>query len=799
MVANSTFKNFILTDTTELENLLIIFSEEIATGKIVVEDMEEELLCLLKSYCQNKEKETSSDAPSTSPPRLRLSLSSGEQDRSAKALLEATDNNISQFQGITYRNFIDFKEEPEDDEASNNNLPSSVTPQQTSKLSNSDEQGILDDFEEIGKDEVMDKFVESTRVSQTSFSSLSPDTRKKLLSQYQTKNKPERVYMWKPKRKLKSLLKPDKDSDVTSYEAVEEDLDDDDQEWEWMKVYSTTGNTGESEDVKIDGDFENFWKCDDSDSNFDQGFEMVEQTGGSTSKLVDQEIYQRRKLEHVDINYHSHSKAHKFGQKIVPSFLSPMEINAITEWTKVQIPTNMKDACSSLKNLIRKGVPDSKRAQVWQAVSGCLEFKKTYKEYYSLVTKRVFGSRLPNQFYQIPQFGGQLLPADHCLSPEGVACAGRVLWALVMENPDTDFVPVIPDLVCILLTFLNEEETYVLTQTMLDRSKSTGFFFFVNNKQLKVAALTFKKFVEKYLPRLHAHMLFLDVPFDYFVQHWFCRLFVGALPYNSVLRIFDCYLLEGRKFLYRIGLAILRIFSARLLDTAKVDQFKAVLQQGSAQLYDCHLLIKSAYRVRSVSHKRTQRFDTENRELVTEVCEPEYVPYYLPKMSSTSAVMNDVHLQALWSLIPGRWAIMNPKIIFSTDKNGFSLSTLLLCCEKYAPVFLLIQDSKERVFGGFSTQGIRLNHRNEQYYGTNEDFVFTLAPNIKKFGWLAGQARQYVRVKPNKIIFGDSTALVIDEELWQGTSERSKTFDNDPLCAPDTQFECVRLEVYAFV
>ena len=38
----------------------------------------------------------------------------------------------------------------------------------------------------------------------------------------------------------------------------------------------------------------------------------------------------------------------------------------------------------------------------------------------------------------------------------------------------------------------------------------------------------------------------LNVSVDYFSKDWFDRLFTGYLPYDSVLRVFDSFLCEGR-------------------------------------------------------------------------------------------------------------------------------------------------------------------------------------------------------------------------------------------------------------
>ena len=53
------------------------------------------------------------------------------------------------------------------------------------------------------------------------------------------------------------------------------------------------------------------------------------------------------------------------------------------------------------------------------------------------------------------------------------------------------------------------------------------------------------RLVAEGVPAVHRRMTELDAPQD-FAELWFGRLFVGQVPFQTVLRIFDCYLLYGK-------------------------------------------------------------------------------------------------------------------------------------------------------------------------------------------------------------------------------------------------------------
>ena len=67
-----------------------------------------------------------------------------------------------------------------------------------------------------------------------------------------------------------------------------------------------------------------------------------------------------------------------------------------------------------------------------------------------------------------------------------------------------------------------------------------------------------KQFYEIQRSRL-AKQLELDTCF----LDWLKWIFIG-LPFNHLVRIIDCYLIEGSKLLFRIGIAILILFKRHL-------------------------------------------------------------------------------------------------------------------------------------------------------------------------------------------------------------------------------------------
>ena len=51
---------------------------------------------------------------------------------------------------------------------------------------------------------------------------------------------------------------------------------------------------------------------------------------------------------------------------------------------------------------------------------------------------------------------------------------------------------------------------------------------------------------------------------DYFTSKWFMTVFACFLPYSMIAPIFDMFLLEGWRAVFRIGIALLRLLQSEI-------------------------------------------------------------------------------------------------------------------------------------------------------------------------------------------------------------------------------------------
>lgn len=77
--------------------------------------------------------------------------------------------------------------------------------------------------------------------------------------------------------------------------------------------------------------------------------------------------------------------------------------------------------------------------------------------------------------------------------------------------------------------------------------------------------------LKKYLPKLFNKFEEEGLIAETYCTQWYMTLFAVALPIHVVVRIWDVYLIEGPKTIFRISLAILKINEARLMESDMSD------------------------------------------------------------------------------------------------------------------------------------------------------------------------------------------------------------------------------------
>ncbi|KAK3612580.1 hypothetical protein CHS0354_042080 [Potamilus streckersoni] len=217
-----------------------------------------------------------------------------------------------------------------------------------------------------------------------------------------------------------------------------------------------------------------------------------------------------------------------------------------------------------LKNLIRQGIPDEYREQVWK---GCISYYLGNvtvhygADYYSeLVSKLKSSSSADPSAKQIELDLLRTLPYNkhyETTSSEGIPKLRRVLLAYSIFNPNIGYCQGLNRLAAIALLFLSEEDAFWCIVAIVERILPQDYY-----SHTMIAAQAdqrvLKDLVQDKLPKIHAHLELHGVDLSLFTFNWFLTLFVDNVPPEMFLRVWDTFLFEGSKVLFRFALAFLK-------------------------------------------------------------------------------------------------------------------------------------------------------------------------------------------------------------------------------------------------
>ncbi|XP_026991696.2 uncharacterized protein si:ch211-266k8.4 [Tachysurus fulvidraco] len=178
---------------------------------------------------------------------------------------------------------------------------------------------------------------------------------------------------------------------------------------------------------------------------------------------------------------------------------------------------------------------------------------------------------------------------------EGQAKLFRVLTAYARYNPRIGYSQGMSYIAAVLLMLLTEEEAFWALVVLLEKPKYLSELFDSSLKKIQHHALVFQQLLKHRKPQVFQHLEKLGVSSVHFIMQWFLTLFTSLPCWDSVLAIWDLFLLHGMVVVFRAGLTILQLLESRLMSMVEEAAVLPVLLRVPVDVSHYSVLIPALW------------------------------------------------------------------------------------------------------------------------------------------------------------------------------------------------------------
>uniref|UniRef100_UPI00398F6866 TBC1 domain family member 2A isoform X1 n=1 Tax=Pristiophorus japonicus TaxID=55135 RepID=UPI00398F6866 len=279
-----------------------------------------------------------------------------------------------------------------------------------------------------------------------------------------------------------------------------------------------------------------------------------------------------------------------------------------------------------LKNLIRNGIPKEHRSHVWKWCTNrrAQHIRERYgsNRYQELL--KLCENKQQAASKQIELDLLRTLTNNRLFtSPTSkmVQQLRRVLLAYSWQNPAIGYCQGLNRLVAIALLVLREEEDAFWCLVAIIDCIMPEDYYSNTLTGSQVDQRVFKDFLSEKLPRLMNHFDQYNVDLSHITFNWFLVVFVDSLPSDILLRVWDAFLYEGTKVIFRYALAIFKYNEEEILklhDNLPIYEYLRCLTKNISEgrkLMNIAFVEMNPFPLRLLQNRRAAHLEKLNAEL----------------------------------------------------------------------------------------------------------------------------------------------------------------------------------------
>jgi len=238
---------------------------------------------------------------------------------------------------------------------------------------------------------------------------------------------------------------------------------------------------------------------------------------------------------------------------------------------------------AELRRLVAAGIPFKHagdaffRGKMWYNISGAAvkradaEAQAGANIYQGLLERRAECDATVSK--QIKRDVGRTFPDHPYFNEEaGQQQLEQFLTAYSLYNTTIGYCQSMNFVAAMLLIMMPEEDAFwtlaaICEDILID-------YYIPSMEGCMTDAKVFERLLQEHLPALWRHLQTIDFSINLALIPWFLCVYFGHLPNQALLRVWDLFLCEGRLALFQVGLSVIKLNEARVLQCA--DPFEVL-------------------------------------------------------------------------------------------------------------------------------------------------------------------------------------------------------------------------------